>query len=117
MNKQLTTGLRRAGLGLLFAGGVLLSAGCAVNGRVASGGGGGAVYYDYDYYPGGDFYFYPKERLYYWNEGGHWTSGAQLPSRYHLEHERHEHLRARTREPWNERQREHQEHENEEHGH
>lgn len=66
-------------------------------------GGSASGYYDYDYYPGPDVYFYPQRRIYYWNDGARWRSGRRLPPRYHLREEEREHLRFRSREPWTER--------------
>lgn len=64
-------------------------------------GGGGAVYYDYDYYPGSDVYFYPRGNLYYWHEeDGRWLSGGRAPERYPLHRDHPQHLHLRSPEPW-----------------
>jgi hypothetical protein len=62
----------------------------------------GPVAYDYDYYPDWDIYFYPQGRIYYWNNGGHWRSGRELPPRYRLHEETREHLQLHSRQPWTE---------------
>jgi hypothetical protein len=99
----------------------LFSAGCAEHEEHEHYGGGayyggGATYYDYDYYPDEDIYFYPEAHVYYWNDGGRWRSGRDLPPRYRLNEERREHLRLHSRQPWTEHHREgdrerHEEHE------
>jgi hypothetical protein len=97
---NLTPSLRALGVGLVLGGIAWWSAGCAVeeHGPYRAG-----VYYDYDYYPDADVYFYPEGRIYYWRHEGHWKSGPVLPDRYVLREERREHLHLRTREPWSER--------------
>lgn len=84
--------------GLLWGGGLLLSAGCtgvAYTGRPPG-------LYDYDYYPDWDVYYYPEGRIYYWNDDGHWRSGPEVPHWYHLHSEGREHLQLHTRRPWTE---------------
>ena len=88
--------LQGIGAGLLLGGALLFSAGCAGVGYAGGG------YYDYDYYPDWDVYFYPQGHLYYWNEAGHWRSGAHLPEHYALRGHHSEHFRGRTQQPWTE---------------
>jgi hypothetical protein len=102
--------LRCYGPSLVLAGSVLWFTGCAVRG-VAYSNGPALDYYDYDYYPDTDVYFYPRSHVYYWHDGDRWRSGGRLPPRYKLHEERREHLRLHSREPW----REHREHEEHEH--
>jgi hypothetical protein len=103
MRKSIMTWLQKAGAGLLVGSAVLLSAGCAgvVYTEPAAG-----VYYNYDYYPDVGVYYYPADRVYYWNEGGHWHSGGHLPPKY-VVHGRHEQVHAHSRQPWTEHQSEH----------
>lgn len=112
----------------LMLGGVLFFTGCegvvytGGGGVVYAGGGGGVVYYDYDYYPDWDVYFYPRAHIYYWYEGGRWCSGERLPPRFEIREEHREHLRLHTQQPWTEHHREHgdyerHEHHEHEHGH
>jgi len=91
-----------AGTSLMAGSGLLFVPGCAVHGGVAYEGTPGP-YYDYDYYPDANVYYYAPDRVYYWNEGGRWISGGALPPRYALHHEHVQHYRYRTREPWTER--------------
>ena len=81
---------------------LLLSAGCTVHEHgYVSGGATVDAYYDYDYYPGVNVYYYQRTRVYYWNDRGHWASGHRLPTHYELRE--HEQFRARTHQPWMER--------------
>jgi len=98
MNKNTKAWLRKACIGIAAGMWLALSTGCV---GVAYPGG-AAVYYDYDYYPGWNIYFYPAGHIYYWNEGGHWRSGAHLPPAYHLNGQSHEQLRLHSRQPWTE---------------
>ena len=109
MKTNLTTWLRRTSAGLLLGGVTLLAPGCTVHHEVAYESGPYAGYYDYDYYPEANVYFYPAGGVYYWHDGHRWTSGRRLPNRYVL-HESREHFRGQTREPWTEH-RGHEEHE------
>jgi hypothetical protein len=59
-------------------------------------------YYDYDYYPERDVYFYSAGGIYYWNDGGHWRHGRHLPPQFALHQENREHLQLHTRQPWTE---------------
>jgi hypothetical protein len=97
--------IRRAFAGLLTGTGLLLLVGCT--GVAYTTPGGSVAFYDYDYYPDGDVYFYPHDHIYYWNDGGHWRSGGRLPDRYHLREEGREHLRLHSRQPWTEHPSEH----------
>jgi hypothetical protein len=89
-------------LGAAFAGLLLVGMAMMMDGCVATVGPGG-VYYDYDYYPGLDVYFYPAGNVYYWNEGGHWRSGGALPGRYDLHGQNHVPYHAHSQQPWSER--------------
>jgi hypothetical protein len=95
---------------VLLLGGVMwLAPGCVTRAEVGYGG-----YYDYDYYPDSDVYFYPEGRVYYWHDEGHWRSGRRLPPHFDLREAHHEHFRSHTRQPWTERRpggEEHEEHE------
>lgn len=92
-------------IGLLAAGALSLLAGCAAD--VYPEPVGGVAYYDYDYYPDADVYFYPEGHYYYWRDHDHWRHGGRLPYDYHLNEEHREHLHLRTREPWTEHHEEH----------
>ena len=82
----------------LMSGSALLLSGCE---EVAYTGG-GAVYYDYDYYPDCDVYFYPRAHIYYWNEGGAWRSGDRLPAVYNGRVQHAEQLHLQSQQPWTE---------------
>jgi hypothetical protein len=100
MNKpNLTPSLRALGVAVVLGGLAWWSAGCTVeeHGPYRAG-----VYYDYDYYPDANVYFYPEGRIYYWYHDGRWKSGPVLPDRYVIREERREHLHLRSREPWRE---------------
>lgn len=81
----------------LLLGGILVTSGC-----VAYGGGGGGVYYDYEYYPDCDAYYYPRSHIYYWNEGGTWRSGDRLPDRFNGHAQPAEQLHLHSQQPWTE---------------
>ncbi len=98
---KITKRIQGIGAAMLLAGGLTLGNGCA--GHYA----GGVEYYDYDYYPDADVYFYPRGHLYYWNEEGHWRSGGELPHHYDLRQHPAERFRGHSREPWNEHHEEH----------
>jgi len=87
--------LREICAGLIVGSTLLIFTGCET--RVS-----GGAYYDYDYYPGHDVYFYPQGRTYYWNEGGRWRSGRDLPPQIDIHAETHETFRGHTRQPWTE---------------
>ena len=85
---------------VLLFGGLLLSPGCAG----VSSGYSDVLYYQYDYYPDWNVYYYTADHIYYWSENGNWYAGERLPSRYHGTPPRVQHLVLRTPEPWNENQ-------------
>ena len=58
------------------------------------------AYYDYDYYPDWNVYYYPAGSTYYWYDNGTWVSGSRLPPRYVIRTARHEHVHSQSREPW-----------------
>jgi len=86
---------------------LLSAAGCTVHERTYSSGPGyeTTTYYDYDYYPAYNVYYYPRTRVYYWNDGGRWSSGHRLPTRYEVRGAQREPYRSHSREPWNEHHR------------
>jgi hypothetical protein len=88
----------------IFAGALLLAAGTLTfSGCISVDHEGRDVtYYDYDYYPDWDLYYYPAEHVYYWRDGDTWVSGRELPDRYSLHEHRYEHLRLHSRHPWEE---------------
>jgi len=81
-------------LSLLTAVSLGLGAGC--EGVHASG---TVTFFDYDYYPDWDVYFYPTTQVYFWNDGRHWRSGRALPRDYRLNTNRRS-LHLTTRQPW-----------------
>ena len=87
-------------IGLLFGGLALLTGGCAGGVAYATGPGGG--YYEYEYYPDLNVYYYPAGGYYHWYEHGHWKSGRHLPESYAVGQARHERLRYHTKQPWTE---------------
>ena len=91
--------LRGACAGLMLGSGTLFFTGCVATVSTP----GAAVYYDYDYYPGVGVYYYPHGHVYYWNEGGAWRSGRELPPRIVIRDEHYEHFRGHTQQPWTER--------------
>lgn len=100
MKTELKGSLQRALVSALAAAGLAFFAGCAA--EVYPAPGGDVAYYDYDYYPGVNVYFYPHDHIYYWHDRDHWRSGRALPYRYHLNEEQREHLRLHSRQPWEE---------------
>lgn len=99
MKKNARNSIRVICLNAMVVGAAMLPSGCAVypEGTLETGG-----YYDYDYYPDAGVYFYPRDRIYYWNDGGYWHRGRRLPPNVILHGERHEELRLHTRRPWTE---------------
>ncbi|HVM51441.1 MAG TPA: hypothetical protein VMU04_25645 [Candidatus Acidoferrum sp.] len=83
---------------LLLGSAAVLTSGCA-GGTYATG---PYSYYDYDYYPDLNVYYYPAGGYYNWYQGGVWHTGRHLPPRYTLAHSHHERLRFRTNRPWSE---------------
>jgi hypothetical protein len=58
------------------------------------------VYYDYEFYPDWNVYYYPAGETYYWAENGHWRSSHQLPPRYTIGQARHERVHSPSQQPW-----------------
>lgn len=98
MKTELKKRLQKAVAGTMAAAGLALLAGCAADVYPAPGG--EVAYYDYDYYPDVNVYFYPHDRVYYWNDHDHWRSGRYLPNRYHLDAGHRQQLHLHSRQPW-----------------
>jgi hypothetical protein len=100
MKTNLTTWFRPIAAGWLLAG-LVLATGCVVRERVAyRSGPAGEVYYDYDYYPDCNVYFYPAAGVYYWNVSGRWVSGRQLPRTIVIRESARQPVHSPSREPW-----------------
>ena len=100
MKANIKSWIAGASVGLLLGGATLFTSGCAAHVGYASGPNG--AYYDYDYYPGLNVYYYPSGGVYHWNDHGHWMSGQRLPEHYTLGNAHHERLRYHSQQPWTE---------------
>ena len=100
MKTKIITWLSAAGIGLMLGGVTLLAPGCVgppvVEGSVGA-------YYDYDYYPGLDVYYYPAGGYYHWYDHGRWRTGRHLPGRFDIAHAQPQRFRSHTQRPWTER--------------
>jgi hypothetical protein len=93
--------VRNVCAGFLLGSAMLFSTGCVAYAPGPDG------YYDYDYYPDVDVYYYSVGGIYYWNRDGRWFHGRHLPPHFVLHDENRQHLQLHTRQPWTEHHAEH----------
>ena len=57
-------------------------------------------YYDYDYYPDTEVYYYPSGRVWWWRDRDEWRSGRELPRGFDAHRGNHVAVRLQTDRPW-----------------